>query len=217
MKWKSKVLQTCRVQTKRRSASIIGLLLSPLVSLTFGMWLAAASLVFLFFFWRGLPLAYHVRVLLHVLYARLLLPRPGSWCEETVLHFRAWPDDLDWNRHMNNSSYNKLCDIGRIAHLARFFDANVNGANGAVLMRFKRSLGPLQAFELRTRLLGADAKWLWCEHRFVAGGRCVAAGIAKLLVPAAARAAALPDLPPSEPPEAARCLLLAEPHFGRDP
>jgi acyl-CoA thioesterase FadM len=125
------------------------------------------GLLFLVLFWRGMPLAYHIRVLLHVVYARLLVPRPSKWNEETVLSFRAWPDDLDWNMHLNNSSYNKLCDIARIAHLSRFFSANVNGANGGVLMRFKRSVRPFEAFELRTRLLGSDPKWLWLEHRFV--------------------------------------------------
>jgi hypothetical protein len=81
------------------------------------MWLvlllAACALLLL---WRGLPLAYDLRVLGHVLYARLVLPRPLSWRDETVLSFRAWPDALDWNMHMNNSSDDQVCDYGRIAH-----------------------------------------------------------------------------------------------------
>lgn len=57
------------------------------------------------------------------------------------------------------------------------------GANGGVYMRFKRSIGPLESFTLRTRIVGCDDKWLWIEQRFLtADGRCKACALTKVLL-----------------------------------
>lgn len=83
-------------------------------------------------------------------------------------------------------------------------------------MRFKRSLRPFQNYTVRTRILGCDQKWLWLEHRFMANNRCVAAGIAKLLIPDARKH--IPDLPAPEDmtPEISQIVLNGEQLFGRD-
>ena len=93
-------------------------------------------LVFLLFFWRSFPGAYHVRMALHVFLA-WREPMAKDWREETIQEFRCWPDDLDWNLHMNNSSYGKIADYGRYSHFLKFFRKNVAGANGGVTMRYK--------------------------------------------------------------------------------
>jgi hypothetical protein len=102
------------------------------------MWLVVIAAVLLMLRWRGLPLAYHLRVLGRVLYARLLLPRPAAWSDETVLSFRAWRDDLDWDMHLDNSSYNKRPGPHRapraLLHRQR------ERSQRTVLMRFKRSI-----------------------------------------------------------------------------
>jgi hypothetical protein len=57
-----------------------------------------------------------------------------------------------------------------------------------------------------------DEKWLWVEHRFVVSNRCVAAGVAKLLISNARDfIAGLPK----ESPDIAKLLAL-EQLFGRD-
>jgi hypothetical protein len=49
-------------------------------------------------------------------------------------------------------------------------------------MRFKRSITPFEAYELRTRILGMNEKWIYVEHRFFVKNRCKAAGIAKVVI-----------------------------------
>lgn len=81
---------------------------------------------------------------------------------------------------MNNSIYNMLTDFSRYMHLARLFRRSVAGANGGVYMRFKRSIAPFESFELRTRMIGVDEKWIFIEHRFFSRNRCKAAGLVKI-------------------------------------
>jgi hypothetical protein len=45
-------------------------------------------------------------------------------------------------------------------------------------MRFKRSIEPMQAYSLGTRIVCFDDKWVFVEHRFTgADGRVKAAGM----------------------------------------
>jgi hypothetical protein len=71
-----------------------------------------AGLLFAFLYLRSLPFAWHVRFFGHCLWARLFASRPPSIFEASTLSFMCWPDDIDFNLHMGNSSYNKICDFG---------------------------------------------------------------------------------------------------------
>mmetsp|Transcript_36003 Transcript_36003/g.101365 ORF Transcript_36003/g.101365 Transcript_36003/m.101365 type:complete len:195 (+) Transcript_36003:104-688(+) len=188
------------------------------------MWGLLPVFLILFFFWRGLPGAYHIRMAWYLLPKLIFANRrdgklPWNW--ESVLTFRVYPDDLDWNLHMNNSSYNKLCDFARYSHLAVFFGRSVAGANGGVMMRFKKSLGPFERFELRTRIVGATSKWIFVEHRFMgSNGRCKACGLCKLCIFEEGRVVdprPLLGIPEADQQcRAGELMLLAEPHYGRD-
>ncbi len=53
-------------------------------------------------------------------YARLFKALLAAWrapklgiLETSVLRFRVWPNDLDFNFHLNNGRYLTLMDIGR--------------------------------------------------------------------------------------------------------
>ena len=104
-----------------------------------------------------------------------------------VLTMRVWPTDLDFNVHMNNGRYFTAADIGRFDWWlrtgvwkkvrARGWGPVAGDANG----RFSRSLQPLERFELHTRLLGWDDKWLFTEHRFVSQERVVAVIVVRYL------------------------------------
>lgn len=74
----------------------------------------AALAAFLMLYARSLPFAYHLRFIGHCLWAKYRAGRAESLFDETHLHFRCWPDDMDFNMHMNNSSYNKICDFGML-------------------------------------------------------------------------------------------------------
>lgn len=89
---------------------------------------------------------------------------------------RVWPNDLDFNLHMNNGRYLSLMDLGRVDLLAR------SGLGRTVLakrwmpvvtgvtIRYRRSLAPFQRFRLETRLVGWDEHFLFLDQRFVISG-----------------------------------------------
>lgn len=90
---------------------------------------------------------------------------------------RVWPNDVDFNVHMNNGRYLSAADLGRLdwwvrsglwhKALARGWRPMAGDANA----RFSRELRPFQKYELQTRMVGWNAKWLFAEHRFLVGTR----------------------------------------------
>lgn len=104
------------------------------------------------------------------------------------LHFRVWPNDLDFNLHMNNGRYLTLMDLGRMQFILR---TGLMGfvvrerwmpMVGAAHFRFRRSLAPFQKFTLESRLLSWDEKWVYFEQRFVSRGELVGIGHVKGLI-----------------------------------
>ncbi|MCO8163138.1 thioesterase family protein [Pseudomonas sp. LJDD11] len=113
----------------------------------------------------------------------MLLRRPWRHPVEgtavTSLHLRVWPLDLDLNRHVTNGRYFTLADVGRMDFVLRTGAYKVALRHKAVPIvgdawgKFRRELKLFEAFELQTRLLGWDEKWVFLEHRFVSRGRVV--------------------------------------------
>jgi acyl-CoA thioesterase FadM len=92
---------------------------------------------------------------------------------------RVWPNDLDFNIHVNNARYLALADIGRMHWFARTGMLGVARQRkaypvvGDAIAKFRRDLRPFQAFEIHTRMLGWDRKWGFLEHRFVRQKRVI--------------------------------------------
>jgi acyl-CoA thioesterase FadM len=92
--------------------------------------------------------------------------------DESTVRLRVWPNDLDFNVHLNNGRYLSLMDLGRLDLLERtglFRVALKRGwapMIGAATIRFRRSLAPFERFTLRSRLISWDEKWLYIEQRF---------------------------------------------------
>ena len=162
-----------------------------MVTIEVNEWFLACGFLLMLLHWRSLPLMYHLRMAWLVFTTKLFTPKISSLHEWSTLEFRVYLDDCDWNLHMNNSSYNKMADFGRIHHMLRLgFDVNnhfrtpklrVGGMNGGTHCRFKRGLGPFESYTLRTRVLSFDKKWIYLEHQFLSGGRIKVACISKLV------------------------------------
>lgn len=148
-----------------------------------------------------------VAVVLAALFGRRL-----GLIEAGRLRLRVWPTDLDFNLHMTNARYHSVMDLGRIDLLVRTDLGRVmlrrrwTTVLGAVNVRFRRSLKPFQRFELVSRVLCWDEKWIFIEHRVetAAGTAAVAVMQGVFLaggkpVPTAEVLAAL-DLPAESPP-----------------
>lgn len=96
--------------------------------------------------------------------------------DDSVVSFRVWPLDLDTNGHLNNGRYLTLMDLGRwdltgrmgvLAHARRERWMPVVAAS---TIRYRKSLGPFQRYDLRTRLLGWDGKAFFFQQTFERGG-----------------------------------------------
>jgi acyl-CoA thioesterase FadM len=118
--------------------------------------------------------------------AGLFKPRLGLF-DECRLAFRVWPHDLDVNLHLTNNRYLRAMDLGRWDYgmrvrlwlemaRRRWFPLV-----GSATLRFRKGLDPFQRYELRTRLVAWDEKWLWFEQRFCVGEALYAVGRVKVL------------------------------------
>jgi acyl-CoA thioesterase FadM len=98
----------------------------------------------------------------------------------TRVRLRVWPNDLDFNRHVNNGRYLSLADLGRIDWFLRTGLLQLALRQGAfpvvgdAIAKFRRDLRVFQSFEICSRIVGWDERWGFLEHRFLRGGRVVA-------------------------------------------
>lgn len=97
----------------------------------------------------------------------------------TRIRLRVWPNDIDFNLHMNNGRYLQLADIGRIHWFVRSGVLAIARRQGAfpvvgdAIAKFRRELKAFESVEIETRLLGWDMKWGFIEHRFIRAGRVI--------------------------------------------
>ncbi|QNI31389.1 thioesterase family protein [Alloacidobacterium dinghuense] len=99
------------------------------------------------------------------------LPHIGVLDEDRI-RMRVWPNDIDFNFHLNNSRYLSCMDYGRIHMMAA--NGILNRAIkdrwiplvGSVDITYRRSLDLWAAFELRSRTLCWDEKWIYMEQSF---------------------------------------------------
>lgn len=102
---------------------------------------------------------------------------------ECATPFRVWFTDLDVLRHMNNGIYLSLQDLARMDYMIRAKAAKTISEKGwypvvaSETIRFRRSLEFLQKFEIRTRLISWDDKYLYLEHKFTSKNQVIAVGM----------------------------------------
>ncbi len=90
------------------------------------------------------------------------------------------PTDLDLMRHMNNGRYLSLFDLGRFDMLVRTGIWDVMSRNGWYpvianqTITYRKSLHPWQRFDVETRVVAADERAVYIEHRAVVDGEIYA-------------------------------------------
>ncbi|MBB6145438.1 acyl-CoA thioesterase FadM [Silvibacterium bohemicum] len=103
------------------------------------------------------------------------LPRIGV-LDEDLLSLRVWPQDIDFNLHLNNARYLSFMDYGRVHLMAATgiltpaIQQRWAPLVGSISVTYRRSLGLFAPFTLTTRLLCWDEKWLYMEQVFEAKG-----------------------------------------------
>ena len=123
------------------------------------------------------------------MYLRLLLfllrvrgKSPLSIWDTSHTSFRVNPADLDVQRHMNNGRYLSVMDLGRMDLMLRsgfwkeVTDAGWYPVVAGQSITYRRSLTLGQKFDLATRVIGYDERWIFMEQVFRRGGTVVADG-----------------------------------------
>lgn len=93
--------------------------------------------------------------------------------DPSVLRLRVLPNDLDFNGHMNNGRYLTVMDLGRFDLILRngllkfMLSHKSVPILGAAKIRYRLPLMPFQKFDLETRVLCWDERWVFMEQRFV--------------------------------------------------
>ncbi len=89
-----------------------------------------------------------------------------------MVRMRVWPNDIDFNLHLNNGRYLSAMDYGRMRLMARagllrpVMRARWTAVVGAVWMTYRRSLPLFARFDLTTRLVCWDERWFYMEQTF---------------------------------------------------
>lgn len=126
------------------------------------------------------------------LYFRLLLfmirvrfrSRLGIW-DTSHVTFRVNPLDLDLQRHMNNGRYLSLMDLGRMDLMLRSrFWQRITGQGwypvvAGQTITYRRSLLLWERFDLASRVIGHDDRWIYMEQVFRRDGQVVADAIVR--------------------------------------
>ena len=101
---------------------------------------------------------------------------------------RVLPNDLDVQMHMNNGRFLSIMDLGRIDLMVRsgFWDiARKNGwfpLVGSVKIDYRRMLTPFSKYDMTSRIIGWDDRWLFIEQEFILGDKIAAHAIFKTMI-----------------------------------
>lgn len=105
--------------------------------------------------------------------------------DTSVMKFMVLPFDLDINRHMTNSRYHGIMDLGRIDYMIRtqFWQKarrqNYSPVLGSSTIRWRQSLKCFDLYELHTKIIGWDNKWFYVQQRMYKGKDLISDAIIK--------------------------------------
>src|SRR5699024_9985663 len=110
---------------------------------------------------------------------------PRSSYDTSPAIFLANPVDLYVQRHMNNGRYLSILDLGRMDLMLRsgfwkqVTDAGWYPVVAGQSITYRRSLTLGQKFDVATRVIGYDERWIFMEQVFRRGGTVIADGIVR--------------------------------------
>jgi acyl-CoA thioesterase FadM len=105
--------------------------------------------------------------------------------QESRLTFRVWPTDADLSL-MNHACYLTIMEQGRIDFIMRtgilrlMLRHHWSALLGSITVQYRSPLRRFQRFQLRTRVVCWDDKWIFLEHQISRESRIVAGGLAKI-------------------------------------
>jgi acyl-CoA thioesterase FadM len=108
--------------------------------------------------------------------------------ETHVTHLICWPSDIDLWMELNNGRTLTMMDLGRVVMFRRMGLTEVmrrNGWAGAVAgasVRYRRRVRMFDRIELRSRIVGWDARFSYAEQSFWRGGECTSHALFRMAI-----------------------------------
>jgi acyl-CoA thioesterase FadM len=105
--------------------------------------------------------------------------------DKCISKIRIWPNDLDYNFHLNNGRYLTLMDIGRMDLSIRTGLLKAMIKNkwipivGSAKINYLREIKPFQVIELNSKLVEWDAKWFYMKQEFIVKNKVCAVAVIK--------------------------------------
>jgi acyl-CoA thioesterase FadM len=111
---------------------------------------------------------------------------PVDILREHRLTYHCLPSDIDLNLHLTNSRFHAFMDQVRFDLMLRsgmwrrLRARRMGSVLGSSSIRFRRQVKPWQRFSVTARILSWDGRWIYMEHRLIAGTDTAALAIVKL-------------------------------------
>ena len=108
--------------------------------------------------------------------------------ETHVTHLICWPSDIDLWMELNNGRTLTMMDLGRVVMFNRMGITEVmrrRGWAGVVAgasIRYRQRVRMFDRLELRSRILGWDARFTYAEQGFWRGGDCTSHALFRMAV-----------------------------------
>ncbi|OOF93383.1 hypothetical protein ASPCADRAFT_508541 [Aspergillus carbonarius ITEM 5010] len=130
--------------------------------------------------YKNLPWVWHLRIFHTLLPSQTHPFNPTHLFHPTITTTRSPLSECDYNIHKSNSTYFTDIDISHATLRARLFGSRVSlrpvSASsiimilGGVQCVFRREIKPYQGYELWSRVLSWDGKWIYLVSHFVERG-----------------------------------------------
>ena len=127
-------------------------------------------------------------MLTEILPSLIKLNKPASIesLETSVCRARVWPHLIDYNLHLNNANYLTCLERGRwklfrdIAWFKPLLQNRINLVIASLEITFIRELRLLTGFNIESRILSWDEKYIYVEQRVLVKGKLHSHALVKL-------------------------------------
>jgi len=120
-------------------------------------------------------------IFISAFFSKKILPTDISY-----LSYRVWPQDAD-KKYMNNASYWTITEMGQIDFLFRTGLFRIcrryhwSPLVGSQKMVYKKPLKRFERFQLISKVIFCDDKWLYFEQTFFKNGQLIANSLVKVI------------------------------------
>lgn len=123
---------------------------------------------------------------LFIIFISALFQKKILLTDISTLSFRVWPPEAD-KKYMNNSSFWTITEMGQMEFLFRtgFYKFcrlyHWSPLVGSQKMVYRKPLKRFERFQLKSKIILHDDKWLYFEQTFLKDGQLIANSLVKVL------------------------------------